>query len=253
MNSLSPSKKVAYTATTCALLIACQAIFSIAPGVEVVTLIFICFAYSFGRSCAVMLGFAFSLLRCVVFGFSPTALILYLAYYPLLGLTFAQIGKSKIFSSDKYVKIVYIITDVVLLVLALTPLSLILFNVIKTPPAQEFLLKVLLYVLSGILALLFIIFNLLFFNKKIQMNGTYAVLKVIFVTVCALTFTILFTMLDNIITPLYLRYSQSSAEAYFYTSFLALIPQCVCVAITVSTLFSPITKLFENIIKGRQG
>lgn len=57
--------------------------------------------------------------------------------------------------------------------------------------------------------------------------------------------TAAFTMLDNLITPLWYAYTKRAWEAYFWASFAALIPQIICTAVTVSTLFYPLQKAFS--------
>ena len=87
------AKEIAYIATFCALLIGGQYLLTSVPGVEVVTLLFVCYAYAFGVARSCVCATAFSLLRQFVFGFFPMVLILYLIYYNLLCLTFALLGK----------------------------------------------------------------------------------------------------------------------------------------------------------------
>jgi len=66
---------------------------------------------------------------------------------------------------------------------------------------------------------------------------------VLFVGISCLC-TAAFTMLDNLITPLWYAYTQKAWLAYFWASFVALIPQVCCTAATVATLFYPLRKAF---------
>ena len=75
---MPPSKEIAYTALACALLIGGQYVFSFVAGVEIVTLLLICFSFVFGVRNGVICAVAFSVLRCLLYGFYPTAIILYL-------------------------------------------------------------------------------------------------------------------------------------------------------------------------------
>ncbi len=86
------SKECAYLAVFVALLIAAQLCLAFLPGVEIVTVLFITYAFTFGAKRSVLAAVAFSLLRQLVFGFFPTVLILYLIYYPLLALLFGFLG-----------------------------------------------------------------------------------------------------------------------------------------------------------------
>lgn len=66
-------------------------------------------------------------------------------------------------------------------------------------------------------------------------------------TGCAVLMTALFTLLDDLITPLMLGYTKKSATAYFYASLLTMIAQCVCVAVTVSALWYPLSRAFSRL------
>ena len=90
---LTASKECAYLAVFVALVIAAQLCLSAIPGVEVVTLLFVVYAFSFGVGRGMLAATAFSLLRQLVFGFFPTVLLLYLLYYNLLTLLFGLLGK----------------------------------------------------------------------------------------------------------------------------------------------------------------
>ena len=87
------AKDCAYIAVFVALLVAAQIALSAIPGVEVVTLLFIAYAFCFGSVRGMISATVFSLIRQLVFGFFPTVLILYLVYYNLLGLVFGWLGK----------------------------------------------------------------------------------------------------------------------------------------------------------------
>ena len=168
------TKEVAYIAVFSALCIACQTVLSFIPGVEIVTLLFVSFAFSFGVRRSVISAIAFSLLRQLIFGFSPTVLILYLIYYPLLCLAVGLLGKWK---------------------------------------------KSLLFLLP-------------------------------FAVAIAILFTACFTLLDDLITPLYYGFTAKQTTAYFYYSLPVLVTQTACAGITVAVGFVPICKAFQ-IIKNR--
>ena len=165
---LSAGKGCAYLAVFVALTIAAQLCLSAIPGVEVVTVLFVSFAFSFGVWQGVLAATAFSLLRQFIFGFLPNVLILYLVYYNLLAMLFGFLGRK-----------------------------------MKNPLRKLWLL----------------------------------VLLACFCTVC-------FTLLDDIITPLWYSYTSKAARAYFYASFTIMIPQVICTAVTVGLLFLPLRKVF---------
>ena len=138
------AKECAYLAVFVALLIVVQLVFSAVPGVEAVTVLLVSYAFVFGVRRGVIAAAAFALLRQIVFGFSPTVLILYLVYYPALSAAFGGFG-----------------------------------HAVKKP-----------------------LFSLWWL--------------VLVACVCTATFT----MIDNVITPLWYGYSKRALKIYFYALFL---------------------------------
>lgn len=59
--------------------------------------------------------------------------------------------------------------------------------------------------------------------------------------------TTLFTLFDNVLTPLWYGYSAHATKLYFYASLPVLIPQVICTAVSVGILFTPLRKVFEKI------
>lgn len=159
----------AYIATFVALVIAVQFALSFVPGVELVTVLFVTFSFSFGAKRGVIAAVAFALLRQFVFGVFPTVLVLYLIYYPLLAFIFGALGK--------WVRA--------------------------------------------------------------------SVKNLIWLTGVACVCTVGFSMIDNILTPLWYGYTAAAMKAYFYGSLPFMIPQVICTAVTVAILFLPLTKVFS--------
>ena len=162
------AKESAYLAVFVALVIAVQTVFSAIPGVELVTVMFVAYAYVYGRERGMIAATAFALLRQLVFGFFPVVLILYLFYYNLLAFIFGCIGKT------------------------------------NTPP-QRILL--------------------------------WIVLVACVLTVC-------FSLIDNILTPIWYGYSKKATKLYFTASLPFMIPQTINAAISVSLLFMPLHRVF---------
>lgn len=162
------AKECAYLAVFVAFVIAAQLVLSAIPGVEVVTVLFVSYAYVYGCGRGMTAATAFALLRQLVFGFYPTVLVLYLIYYNLLTLGFGLLGR------------------------------------VKRPP-QRILLWIVLLACVG--------------------------------TVC-------FSLIDNILTPLWYGYSKRAAKLYFTASLPFMIPQTVNAAISVSLLFIPLYRAF---------
>lgn len=57
--------------------------------------------------------------------------------------------------------------------------------------------------------------------------------------------TICFTLLDNIITPIWYHYSAKATKLYFIASFPVVLPQVICTAATVGFLYLPLQKAFK--------
>ena len=148
------------------------ALFSIS-GIEIITVLFACFVYARGIKDGVMLATCFSLIRCFIFGFIPTVMILYLVYYNIFAVVIGGVS--------------------------------------------------------------------LVFQRKLNLKNL-AILTVLIVFL-----TILFTMLDNVITPLFYGYSKETARAYFLASFYAVVPQSICSLVTMTFLFIPLMKLFQKV------
>lgn len=168
------SKETAYIAVFVALVIAAQLALAFVPGVEVVTLLFVSYAFAFGVRRGVCAATAFALLRQIVFGIYPTVLLLYLVYYNLLAAIFGLLGRR-----------------------------------VKRPARNLWWL-----------------------------------------VVVACLCTVLFTMIDNILTPLWYRMDREAAKAYFFSSLPFMLPQVGCTAVTVGTLFLPLERIFRLIKKG---
>ena len=74
------AKELAYLSLFVALTISVQWALTALPGVELVTVLFVSYAFAFGKGRGMVAATAFSLLRQLVFGLYPNVLVLYLAY-----------------------------------------------------------------------------------------------------------------------------------------------------------------------------
>ena len=77
--------------------------------------------------------------------------------------------------------------------------------------------------------------------------GKITLPKLCVIVACAMVFTVLFTLLDDVITPLIFGFSKNAAMVYFAQSLTAMIPQTICTIATVSVLFTPLTKVIRKI------
>ena len=156
-----------------ALLLAAQYALWFVKGVELVTVLLLVFSYRFGVRCGVLSAVAFSLLRCLLFGFFPNVVLLYLLYYPLFAACFGVLGNA-------------------------------------------------LHHRTGV---------------RVQM----------LLTVLAVLFTALFTLLDDALTPLLYGYTREAALAYFLASLPTMAVQTVCAAVTVLLLFRPLFFVLKRV------
>ena len=170
------SKEIAITGLFIALLIALQYLLSAVKGIELVTVFLLCFAYSFGPLKGFICAVGFSVLRCFVFGFFPTVLVLYLSYYPLFALAIGFLGK---------------------------------------------------------------------FFKRNQKQKSVGAFVVMIIT--AVIFTLLFTVIDNLITVKLSGFSHDASVTYFLASVPVMITQAVCTLLSVSVLFFPLTRIFLKV------
>ena len=170
---MEKTRFVVRVAMCVALLIGGQMALSGISGIEIVTVMLLCFCFHYGIRHGVAVATTFSLLRCFFFGFQVNVIILYLVYYNLFALFFGWLGK--------------------------------------------------------------------------RITGRITLPKLCIIVVSAIVFTVLFTMLDNVITPLIFAFHKNAAAVYFAQSLYALVPQTICTMATVSILFMPLTKVLEKI------
>ncbi|MGN1104524.1 MAG: hypothetical protein ACI4QI_06585, partial [Candidatus Coproplasma sp.] len=154
-------------------LIAGQYALSFVAGVEVVTVLLLTFAYRFGFRRSLIVANAFCILRCFIFGFFPTVIILYFIYYNLFVLLFAFIGK--------------------------------------------------------------------------RFKGNLTAVKLVAIVCTAALANACFTLLDDIITPLFYSFDYDTARAYFITSLYTMATHVVNTVITVALLFPPLYAVCKRI------
>ena len=71
--------------------------------------------------------------------------------------------------------------------------------------------------------------------------------KLILFTALACVCTVCFTMLDNLITPLWYGFSRRAWKIYFYASLPTMVSQVICTAVSVSILFYPLVRNFRKL------
>jgi hypothetical protein len=80
-----------------------------------------------------------------------------------------------------------------------------------------------------------------------HLAGKITLVRHCIVVACAVVFTAMFTLLDDIITPLIYDFHPNAAKVYFLQSLTAMVPQMICAAVTVALLFVPLTKVIKKI------
>ena len=169
---MNKTKFIVRVAMCVALLIGGQLALSSISGVEIVTVMMLCFCFCYGIRHGVAIATTFSLLRCFVFGFQINVIILYLLYYNLFAVFFGWLGA--------------------------------------------------------------------------RFAGKASLAKTVIVVASAALFTVLFTLLDDVVTPLLFGFHKNAAKAYFLGSLYAVVPQTVCAVVTVSICFHPLTKVIKR-------
>lgn len=86
-------KKLIIIAFMVAVLIIAQCALSALNGIEIVTVLLASFVFCFGLSMGLATINVFIVFRCLVFGFYPSVMLLYIVYYNLFGLVFGVISK----------------------------------------------------------------------------------------------------------------------------------------------------------------
>ena len=170
---MEKTRFVVRVAMCVALLIGGQMALSGVSGIEIVTVMLLCFCFHYGVRHGIAVATTFSLLRCFFFGFQVNVIVLYLVYYNVFALFFGWLGK--------------------------------------------------------------------------RITGRISLPKLCVIVASAMVFTVLFTMLDNVITPLIFAFHKNAAAVYFAQSLYALVPQTICTMVTVSILFVPLIKILQKI------
>lgn len=249
--TLSPAREIAAVAVMTALLIGGQLAMSALVGVEVVTVLLLCFSWAFGPRAGALAAVAFSLLRCFIWGFYPSAIVLYIIYYPLFALTFGALGRAPQGVFKKFPVWAAVLIDVLIAAIACGAAVCAATDVLKISRLAVVMVKTLLWIIFALCCALFAFFNTLIVLQRLGRLKRENTLKVAVLTALATLFTICFTLLDDVITPLFMGWGlfSASSAAYFYSNFIALAPQTVCTIVTVSVMFLPLSAIFLKAAK----
>lgn len=250
-NGRSPSKDIAAAAVMCALLTGGQAALAAVRGIEVVTVLLLSFAWVYGPRAGALAAVGFSLLRCVVWGFYPSVVVLYLIYYPAFALLFGALGRVKDASYARFPVWAAIAVNAVSAAVCAACAVCAATDILKISSLSVAAVKALLWAAAALALLLLVAFDVAMCLSRAGKIRGAGVPKTIIAAAVAAACTICFTLLDDFIAPLFLGYAVFSPSwaAYFYASFLSLAPQTVCAVVTVSTLFLPLTAVFKRVAK----
>lgn len=226
------AKKVAVCAMSVALLIALQFTLNYVPGVELVTVLLLCFSYAFGIAMGVISATSFSLLRCILFGFNISVIILYLVYYNLLAVLFGALGKKTLPSWLSFIILSISATVSAYFAVKGLPISFLYRKQIT----------IILWAIFSISIVLIITYAALLLKYKGKAGS-----EVASITAIAAVCTMCFSLLDDVITPLIYGYSLGAAKIYFFNSLTFMIPQILCTLISVALLFRPLVTVFKRV------
>ena len=226
------SRTITICALMVALLISVQFCLSFVYGAELVTVLFVSFCYVYGVRKGLIVATVFSIARCIIFGFFVNVIILYLVYYNFVAIIFGLLNKHK--------KVFSVVAPLLLLFVAI----LCLYYAICGVPISliyQTRVSIMLWILFGICVCIFISYLI---ARLVSLNGKAKEISII--VAMAVCCTVMFTLLDDVITPLIYGYSLDVAIGYFYASFLALLPQTISVSISVAILFYPLKKVMQS-------
>ncbi len=71
--------------------------------------------------------------------------------------------------------------------------------------------------------------------------------QIAIVTALSVLFTVFFTLLDDVLTPLFYGFTKAATVSYFYASLYTAFTHTLCVGVSVSVLFKPLTRVLLKI------
>lgn len=89
-----------------------------------------------------------------------------------------------------------------------------------------------------------LLFGFLGKNSRPMTKKSARAAQLVQVTALAAVCTVFFTLLDDLISPLFFGYSAEAAYGYFLASLYVMIPQLICATMSVALLFVPLSRVF---------
>lgn len=74
----------------------------------------------------------------------------------------------------------------------------------------------------------------------------YSIKKHVIIILTAVIMTALFTIIDNVLTPLIYSFTPNAAKVYFMASLYTIIPQTICTFIMVLTIFPILLRVLKH-------
>ncbi len=101
----------------------------------------------------------------------------------------------------------------------------------------------------NVMILYFVYYNLfvaVFSLLGLKFGKTITTKSHVILIITAVLMTVSFTVFDNIITPVYYKFSLETTKAYWITSLTAVVPQVICTLITVLILLPVLIKIYKS-------
>lgn len=248
-------REIAFISVMVAVLIGGQALFAAVPGVEIVTVLLLCFSRAFGPGRGVLTATAYSLLRCFFFGFDAKTIVLYLIYFNFFACLFGWSGRlsacggcgerAKADGGSPRRKVLSVVAvDLLFAGLGAVAAAVLLCDL----PISMLLrtgIKILAWVLLFLSAMGGVAYSALT-ALSVRHAACRTAAQAVGCAAAAAVCTVLFTLLDDALYPLFFGAGREGAIAYFYASFTAMLPQTVCVVISVLFLFVPLRGFFAR-------
>jgi hypothetical protein len=89
------------------------------------------------------------------------------------------------------------------------------------------------------------LFALVFGGIGRMFKGEYTLKKHILLLCLAVVATALFTLIDDVVTPLTYAFTWKATKAYFLTSLYTMLPHILCVGLTVIFIFPPLLRVLR--------
>ena len=91
------------------------------------------------------------------------------------------------------------------------------------------------------------IFAIIFGIMGNTFKHQYSIKKHVLIIIIAMLVTVLFTLLDNFITPLMYGFNEKAFKAYFMASLYTVVPQVICTFVTTLSIFPVLINVLKKV------